>query len=301
MRINSNNYPLVSVIMNCYNGETYLAEAVKSILEQTYKNFEVIFWDNQSKDKSAIIYKSFKDIRLKYYYAQKHTSLYDARNLAIKKSKGKFIAFLDTDDQWTKNKLYLQVSKLKNERIGLVYSNYYFLNQVTGLQKIAYKKKLPEGMIYKKLLNDYCIGIGTVVMRKSIFLRYKNFFNKKFNIIGDFELFIRISKIFFFASIQLPLLTYRIHNKSYSNNNYHMHIEELKFWLKNQKVSCKDYFFYIREKILYMETMLNILNKKYILSLKNIIYISSLKKKIKLFIFLFIPPFILKKLKDNFS
>jgi hypothetical protein len=80
-----------------------------------------------------------------------------------------------------------------------------------------------------------------------------------------------------------------------------MHIEELKFWLKNQKVSCKDYFFYIREKILYMETMLNILNKKYILSLKNIIYISSLKKKIKLFIFLFIPPFILKKLKDNFS
>ena len=53
--------PLVSVIMNCYNGELYLAEAIKSILSQTYKNFEVIFWDNQSRDKSAIIYKSFKD------------------------------------------------------------------------------------------------------------------------------------------------------------------------------------------------------------------------------------------------
>ena len=301
MRININNHPLVSVIMNCYNGESYLAEAVKSILDQTYKNFEVIFWDNQSKDKSAIIYKSFKDKRLKYYYAKKHTTLYHARNLAIKKAKGTLIAFLDTDDLWSKNKLCLQVSKLKNERIGLVYSNYYFLNQVSGLHKIAYKEKLPQGIIYKKLLKNYCVGIGTVVMRKSIFLRYKNFFNKKFNIIGDFELFIRISKIFFFASIQLPLLTYRIHNKSYSSNNYHMHIEELKFWLKNQKVSCKDYFFYIREKILYMETMLNILNKKYILSLKNIIYISSLKKKIKLFIFLFIPPFILKKLKDNFS
>jgi glycosyltransferase involved in cell wall biosynthesis len=301
MRINPNNYPLVSVIMNCYNGETYLAEAVKSILDQTYKNFEVIFWDNHSKDKSAVIYKNFKDKRLKYYYATKHTSLYDARNLAIKKSKGKLIGFLDTDDLWTKNKLYLQVLKLKNERIGLVYSNYYFLNQATGLKKIAYKEKLPEGMIYKKLLKDYCVGIGTVLMRKSIFLRYKNFFNKKFNIIGDFDLFIRVSKSFFFASIQVPLLTYRIHNKSYSNNNYHMYIKELKFWLKNQKVSYKNYFFYISEKILYMETILNILNKKYILSLKNIFYISSLKKKIKLFIFLLIPPFILKKLRDNFS
>ena len=67
MRINSNNCPLVSVIMNCYNGETYLADAIKSILLQTYKNFEVIFWDNQSRDNSAYIYKSFIDKRLKYY------------------------------------------------------------------------------------------------------------------------------------------------------------------------------------------------------------------------------------------
>ena len=120
MRINSNNYPLVSVIMNCYDGESYLAEAVKSVLNQTYKNFEVIFWDNQSKDKSAIIYKSFKDKRLKYYYAKKHTSLYDARNLAIKKSKGKLIAFLDADDLWTENKLYLQVQKLNSSNTCLI-------------------------------------------------------------------------------------------------------------------------------------------------------------------------------------
>ena len=59
MQINSKNYPLVSVIMNCYNGETYLDDAVKSILSQTFKNFEVIFWDNQSSDNSAFIYKSF--------------------------------------------------------------------------------------------------------------------------------------------------------------------------------------------------------------------------------------------------
>ena len=301
MRINSNNYPLVSVIMNCYNGEAYIADAVKSILDQTYKNFEVIFWDNQSRDKSAIIYKSFNDKRLKYYYAKKHTSLYEARNLAIKKSKGKFIAYLDTDDLWTKNKLYLQVKKLENENIGLVYSNYYFLNQFTGLKKIAYKKKLPKGIIFQQLLKDYCIGVGTVLMRKSIFSRNKKFFNTKFNIIGDFDLFTRISQNFYFASIQMPLLIYRIHNKSFSNNNYHMYVKELKFWLKNQKTPYREKFFYVSEKILYMETILNILNNKYVLSLKNIFQILSLKKKVKLLIFLFIPSFFLKKIRDNFS
>ena len=73
MQINSNNYPLVSIIMNCYNGETYLADAVKSILSQTYKNFEVIFWDNQSNDQSAIIYKNFKDkFKLIVFFVKPH-------------------------------------------------------------------------------------------------------------------------------------------------------------------------------------------------------------------------------------
>ena len=150
-------------------------------------------------------------------------------------------------------------------------------------------------------MKDYCIGVGTVLMRKSIFSRNKKFFNTKFNIIGDFDLFTRISQNFYFASIQMPLLIYRIHNKSFSNNNYHMYVKELKFWLKDQKTPYRDQFFYVSEKILYMETILNILNNKYVLSLKNIFQILSLKKKIKLLIFLFIPSFFLKRLRDNFS
>ena len=126
---------LVSVIINCYNGQKYLADAIDSVFSQTYDNWEIIFWDNQSKDQSASIYKNFKDERLKYYYAKKHTSLYEARNLAIKKAKGKYIAFIDTDDLWVKNKLLLQIKKFKNEKVCLVYSNYYILNQFTGLKK----------------------------------------------------------------------------------------------------------------------------------------------------------------------
>ena len=301
MKTNSSCAPLVSIIMNCFNGENYLADAINSILNQTYKNFEVIFWDNQSEDKSAIIYKSFKDKRLKYYYAKKFTSLYEARNLAIKKSKGKLIAFLDTDDLWTKDKLYLQVKKLENKKIGIVYTNYYFLNQITGLKKIAYKKKLPEGIIFYKLLTDYCIGINSVIMRKNLFQKNKAIFNKKFNIIGDFDLFTRLSKNIYFGSIQEPLVMYRIHNKSFSNRRHLMYLKELKFWLMKQKIFDSGSFIYVRQRIIYMEVILSILNKKYIFSLKKIFQVSSLAKRIKLFFFLLIPSFILKKLKDNFS
>ena len=73
--------PLVSVIINCFNGEKYLLEALDSVITQTYNNWEIIFWDNQSTDKSAEIFKSYKDSRLKYYYASSHADiLYEARN-----------------------------------------------------------------------------------------------------------------------------------------------------------------------------------------------------------------------------
>ena len=301
MLINSNNQPLVSIIMNCYNGENYLADAVKSILLQTYKNFEIIFWDNQSKDNSANIYKSFKDKRLKYYYAKKFTTLYEARNNAIKKSKGKYIAFLDVDDLWTKDKLNLQIKEFKNDKIGLVYSNYYILNQVTGLKKIFFKRKLPEGIIYNELLNYYFLGLGTVVIRKDIFIDKKTVFDKRYNIIGDFDFFIKISRDVRFSCIQNPLLIYRVHKNSYSNKNYQMHINELKLWFKRQ-INIDDHkTYFIQQKIIYMEAILNIFNKKYNLSIKKFFQVHSLRKKINIIIFLLMPNFIFKKLKNNFS
>ena len=114
--------PLVSIIINCYNGEKFLQECIKSILSQNYKNWEIIFWDNQSKDKSAEIFKSYNDERFKYFYAEKHTSLYKARNLAIRKANGELIAFIDVDDIWEKNKLELQVPLFNDSKISLVYS-----------------------------------------------------------------------------------------------------------------------------------------------------------------------------------
>ena len=129
------NKPLVSIIMNCFNGEKYLKEALESITNQTYENWELIFWDNLSTDNSKKIFKSFNDKRFKYFLAEKHTVLYEARNLAIKKTKGEFIAFLDTDDIWIKEKLEEQIKFFSNKNIGLVYGNYWRYNPISFFKK----------------------------------------------------------------------------------------------------------------------------------------------------------------------
>ena len=121
--------PLISIIMNCYNGEKYLSQALKSVLEQTYDNWELIFWDNQSIDKSAKIFKEYHDARFKYFYASSHTFLYEARNEAVKRTKGEFIAILDVDDWWIPEKLEMQLSLFKDDEVGVVYGNAWIFKE----------------------------------------------------------------------------------------------------------------------------------------------------------------------------
>ena len=120
--------PLVSVIMNCRNCEKYLKEAVDSVLSQTYQNWEIIFWDNQSTDSSAVIFKAYNDPRLRYYLAPEYTPLGGARNLAMQKANGEFIAFLDCDDIWLPLKLEKQIPVFDKESVGLVICDTIFFN-----------------------------------------------------------------------------------------------------------------------------------------------------------------------------
>lgn len=294
---NTNN-PLVSIIMNCHNGEKYLNQALDSILNQSFTDFEVIFWDNKSTDQSEKIYKSYNDKRLKYYFSKKYNSLYQARNLGINASKGSYIAFLDTDDFWTKDKLRIQMEKFKDKNVSLVYSNYFLYNQVTKKKKIYTKKFLPQGYASTDLLKNYLIGISTVILRKSLFDKYK--FNSRFNIIGDFDLFLRLSKKFKFAAVQDPLVYYRIHNESYSKNNYFEEIKELNYWIKNQELFTKKELNPILKKISYMTIINNIIEKKKIIAFKMINKLPTNLIKIKLYILLILPNIFVRFLKKNF-
>ena len=171
--LDKNKYPLVSIIMNCFNGEFFLKESLESVINQSYKNWELIFWDNKSKDNSAIIFKSFGDKRFKYFLAGEHTSLYKARNLAIEKSKGDFIAFLDTDDIWDKSKIETQMPYFDNQEVGVVYSSLWVIKKNIKKKKIFSKKQLLSGKIHNQLLENYNVGILTVILRKNYFLKLK--------------------------------------------------------------------------------------------------------------------------------
>jgi glycosyltransferase involved in cell wall biosynthesis len=239
--------PKVSVIMNCHNGGKFLEQSVNSIISQTYKNWELIFWDNLSKDNSKQILEEFLDERIKYFKSSKFTNLYDARNLAIEKSKGEYIGFLDTDDLWEKDKLQKQIDFLKkNKEFKIVYSNYYVLEDRKNKKYIKHKNPLPSGSITQKLLDHYSLGILTVLLEKSIFNKFK--FNKTYNIIGDFDFFIILSQIFEIASIQEPIAYYRVHSSSYSSKKIKIYIDELKHWFKINEKQLKEKGFNINQQ-----------------------------------------------------
>ena len=120
---------LVSILMNCYNCERYLEEAVQSVLNQTYQNWELILWDNQSKDSSSKVYKKFNDTRLKYFFSDKHTDLGGARAKAFKYLKGDYVAVLDSDDLWFPDKLEKQLKLFSNPEVGIVISDTLFFDK----------------------------------------------------------------------------------------------------------------------------------------------------------------------------
>ena len=230
MNKQNNNQPLVSIIMNCYNGETFLHESIESVLSQTYKNWELIFWDNRSEDKSAEIFKGYNDKRFKYYYAPQHTLLSEARNEAVKRSSGEFIAFLDTDDFWEKDKLELQLPLFKDSKVGVVYGNLFIVNEKLNIKKIFLKRKKPRGFILDDLLKNYCTQLVTLVIRKSFLDNYQPAFN--FHIMGDFDLMIRMSVKYKFDCVEKPIASYRVHEKNETLLNKNIQIQELKAWLK---------------------------------------------------------------------
>ena len=243
--------PLVSIIMNCYNGEKYLKQSLNSVLSQSYKNWELIFWDNISTDNSKKILKSFGNKRFKYFKAKKFTSLYQARKLAISKAKGKYICFLDTDDIWLKNKLKFQIELFKKDKnLGVIYSNYYIFYSKKKIKKIAYKSKLPSGNITQQLLNIYTLGIGTVIVERKIF--FKNNFNKIYNVIGDFDFFVKVSLKNKIYAIQQPLVLYRIHGDNYSKKNMKDYIEELNTWIKKNKKNYESLGFDLFQRKIFL-------------------------------------------------
>ena len=292
-----NKKKLISIVVNCYNGEKFLKESLASIQNQEYKNWELIFWDNKSNDNSKKIFKSFKNKKFKYFYAKKHTSLYNARNLAIEKCKGKFISFLDVDDTWEKDKLKRQIKFFKDKKVGVVYGNLWILRENYKKKKIFSKKRLPNGMIFNEILKNYNIGIISALIKANVLKDNNLRFNKKFNHIGDFDLFVKLSKLCLFRAIQDPVATYRIHGDNLSLKNTYKEIKELQIWLKKNNSILNHYQKQmLKKRAQSREFMFLKLKKNFFSTLMFFIGHKNVYTKLKNFFILFTPVFILKKI-----
>ena len=281
--------------MNCYNGEKYLEESLKSIVDQRYKNWELIFWDNLSTDRSKIIFERFNDSRFKYFLSQKHEVLYHARNLAIQKTNGELIAFLDTDDMWLKDKLSSQVELFTDNKIGLVYGNYWRYNKKNFFKKkkLASSKKLPSGKITDRLLKEYSVGMLTVMIRKSFVAEQKNIFDTNFDMLSDMDFILKFSKKYDFGSIQQPIAIYRQHENQLQNKNMDIQINQMSKWYEKIKLSREfgpeENLKMIKNRCKFFQIVKNINSKLYMKSLKEIILYPETLGKFKLFLMFILP------------
>lgn len=211
------NSPKVSVIMNCLNCEKYLREAIDSVYAQTFGDWEIIFWDNASTDKSTEIARSYYE-RLRYFRGNETVPLGKARNLAVKQARGKYIAFLDCDDMWLPVKLEKQVFVLENQpEIDFVYSNFFRVIASNSRLILGFRRKQPEGDVFERLLYRYRVNMQTVMLRKAALDKLDTKFDEKLNLTEEYDLFMRILYKSKAAYLNEPLAVYRIHQNMSSN------------------------------------------------------------------------------------
>lgn len=219
--------PLVSIIMNCHNSAKYLREALDSVYRQTFKDYEIIFWDNQSTDDSSKIAQSY-GTPLKYFCGEEYVPLGAARNKAIEKATGKYIAFLDCDDIWLPEKLEKQVAQLKaNESLGLVYSDCLLIDGAGNASgKTVFSNIKPwRGMAFNELFQQNPVALLTAVITRDA-LQKVGAFNPKYEVAEEYDLWLRIAEHQPIDFIEQPLGKYRVHNQSATSKNHILSYKE---------------------------------------------------------------------------
>jgi len=275
------NTNLVSVVIPTYNKAQYLKEAIESVLNQTYKNIEIIVIDDGSTDESREVVNSFTPsiLNTKYrilnpiiYFWQENKGAAMARNTGIKKAKGKYIAFLDSDDLWLREKLEKQVSFMEeNPETGLLGTGCY---EITNKGKIIGQKIFPikNKDLQKDLIKYNPFIQSSVVVKREVFSKV-GLYNKGFRESEDYELWLRIGQNYKIGNLPEPLVRKRYYKKGLSPTKDK---KQLYFVLRAKKAAIrrgqypKRYYLYVLKSWIFM---------KIPFFLRRIIRIYLLKKK----------------------
>jgi len=267
--LNINSSPLVSIIIPTYNHAKFIGKALNSVKNQTYKNWEAIVIDNNSTDETNKILNNITDTRIKHIKIDNKGVIAKSRNIGINEANGEWIAFLDSDDFWTKDKLEICIKNI-NVNIDFIY---HCLESVNDNKKFIFKKKKFVGRkLNKPILNDLLVSSifkGTPIGNSSVFVRKKILNkiggiseNKKLITSEDFNTWLRIAEMTDnFKYINQKLGYFLIHEGS-SQKNINLSIPQ------REAVINFMYLFNTNER-LNLELKLKYLSGSYNANIKN--------------------------------
>ena len=218
---------LVSVIIPYYKKQKFIKKTIHSVLNQTFRNFEIIIVNDEPGKFSEKILTGFKkkDKRIKIISNHKNIGAGLSRNKAIKISKGKYIAFIDSDDLWKKNKLKSQINVMEKFNYDITHSAYYIINE--NNKKLAIRKS--RNLNYNDLIKSCDIGLSTVMIKRNLLRNNKLFSN--YSTKEDYYLWLKLSKsghIFYY--INQPLSYWRKTKDSLSSYTSQKIIDSFKLY-----------------------------------------------------------------------
>ncbi len=207
-----------SIIVPNYNNGKYLQACIESILIQDYKNYEIIVIDDNSQDESLKILENYKlNPKLKVLKLNKNKGPSFCRNIGIRISKGKYIAFLDSDDYWEPNKLSTQINYIKKNSYDFTYTDYYSFKEINNKKKILKETNVRKKFDLKSFLIDTSIGTSTIIISKNCIstIRFK-----KTPIMEDYLFKCNLLRkgYYAFKASDKKLTAYRISQESRNSN-----------------------------------------------------------------------------------
>jgi len=231
-----NNNPEVSIIIPSHNSGNFLNEAIKSVIEQTYKNLEIIVVNDGSIDDTEKIVKDWqeKDKRIRYLKHQKNKGLGAARNTGITNSRGEYIAFLDADDVWLPKKIEIQINKINDLDADLVFSNWYIWEPIKNVRVKAFNSnplRNKEDLLCLFIKKNF--GNPSTTLLKKSSLEKIGLFDESLKSSEDYGLWLRFilkgMKIVFCIE---PLIYSRKHPEQMTANTYRMRTSRLAVFKK---------------------------------------------------------------------
>lgn len=207
--------PKVTVLMSVYNGEKYLRQAIDSILNQTFKDFEFFIINDGSTDRTAEILQSYHDHRIKIINNEKNIGLTKSLNKGLKIARGEYIARQDADDISLPQRLEKEINFLeKHKRAGLIGSSIQLISE-SGKPLATQKVLTKNEEIKKGLLGGNQFAHGSVMFKREC-LDKVGFYREEFRSTQDYDLWLRISEKYDVANISEPLYKWRVSFKSVS-------------------------------------------------------------------------------------